>query len=98
MRKMKATDKLLQKRKTVGGEMHAKPHLPKAEIYEQSMGDDELLEERRNERKRMRKRLCHRTLCILLIISCLYLTFLIYGAINTEFIYARFQCEMQQDV
>lgn len=87
MRKTKATDKLLKKRKAVSNTVRTAPIMSDAEAYEQSLSDKEHLDERRRERRRKRKETLCRIVCTLLIFCCVYLTFLIYGAINTEFIY-----------
>lgn len=87
MRKTKATAKLLNKRKNINSMIHTEPTMPNPEIYEQSLSDKEHLEERKREKRRKRQRVLRRITGILLIFCCVYLTFLLYGAINTEFIY-----------
>lgn len=87
MPKKKALNKLLNKRKTVEKTVHIEPTVPDAENYEQSIEEQEMLNARKRERKEMRHFVLRRVICGVLIFCCVYLTFLIYGAINTEFIY-----------
>ena len=87
MRKKKAMEKLLHKRKTVGSAAYTEPDLKEAETYEQTLEEKEHIAARRRERRKKQSAYFRRFVSGTLIAFCLYLTFLIYGAVNTDFIY-----------
>lgn len=87
IKKRKAINKLLRKREAANGTVPAEPVLQKPEDYERTLADKEHLEMRRRERRERRRGVMRRAVSVVLIFCCLYLSFLIYGAINTEFVY-----------
>lgn len=87
MPRKKAISKLLKKREAVSETIRTEPVLPQAEDYEQTLADREHLEARKRERRYRRQTAVRRVVSIALIVCCLYLSFLIYGAVNTEFVY-----------
>lgn len=89
MPKKKALSKLLNKRKTVEQSVHFEFPVPDAEGYEQTLEESEMLDARKQEKRQRRHFILRRLFCGLLIFCCVHLTFLIYGAINTEFIYTE---------
>lgn len=86
--KKRATNKLLKKRAVINKEPHERiSDLPDAGNYEAELEADAVIKERKEARQRKRRRLIRRITCILLSVCCVYLCFLIYGVINTNFYY-----------
>lgn len=87
IKKRKAINKLLRKREAVNDTVPVEPVLEKPEDYERTLADKEHLEMRKRDRREKRRGIMRRVVSVMLIFCCLYLSFLIYGAINTEFVY-----------
>jgi len=90
MRK-KATDKLHKKRSIVtksGRAPKAKPlPLESSDMFEEKIDADLSLKERKKNKKERRKSAFARAVRIILVFCSIYLAFLIYGVINTEYVY-----------
>jgi len=92
MSKKKLTDKLHQKRSTV--KKHERTSAPKqtaltetGDSFEARIDDSLHLQERKNAKNAKRKSTVFKAVHLLLVMLSLYLAFLIYGAINTQYVY-----------
>ena len=90
MRKKQLTDKL--KKRRIASEGNAavsdiRSENESAESYEDMLSEDISHQEQREEKRLNRKNRFYRILQVFVVISCLYLAFLTYGAINTDFVY-----------
>jgi len=91
MRK-KATDKLLQKRDTVNQKERAA--LPKkslltesADNYEERLDENLQVKEHHEAKTKKRRKKAATSVRALLVVASIYLAFLIYGVINTQYVY-----------
>ena len=90
MRKKQLTDKLQKRRAATKSDASApdiRSTVKNAEEYENMLSEDMSHREQQEEKKLKRKKRLYKAVQICLVACCLYLAFLTYGVINTDFIY-----------